>query len=133
MSASSTDSASTAQDLPVPDYLQGKSYDDKEDRPAFSALNIHATGRLSLRPCRLVSISRPETCYSIAQSVCICLAGYTEPPILQQCVADGKDCIVSPTKSSRCAWCSFKSMKIRQCHAEGVKFVDPSERRDLLI
>ena len=63
---------------------------------------------------------RPDVCIPVSQEGCIYLDIYTDSSF-QQCIANNKDCIVDPTRSSRCAWCCFKSMKNRECRAEGVK------------
>ena len=62
----------------------------------------------------------PQLSIPISQEGCITLDSHTDSSS-QQCVANNKDCIVDPTRSSRCAWCCFKSMKNKECGAGGVK------------
>ena len=49
--------APSKKGLPLPDYLQGKTYDDKKERHIKGAVYIVENGRLSSEPCRLVCAS----------------------------------------------------------------------------
>ena len=60
----STSMAPIRQGLPLPDYLQGKTYDDRKERHIKGAVYIVENGRLSNQPCRLVCASYTSTFYS---------------------------------------------------------------------
>ena len=56
--------APSGQGLPLPDYLQGKTYDEKKERHIKGAVYIVENGRLSGQPCRLVRASYTSSFYS---------------------------------------------------------------------